>query len=456
MNRNYPNCIEHVRTINDRVLSLNIYPPFVDGNTIYSVRGMVIAQDIVAGSRLVKMISDGKLDFYPEWYDPNDLIKPYKGLQNPTEFEKHGGYFISDISPDILTEKSEIRWTETYPPTMSDNDKYQSSNTTDSGVSSDFDSPDLTDFDGTSPIRVNVDLDTLANTTSETDMIRRYIRKPSYPGGKDSLQSYINQNIVPLFGAPQLELEDSIRIILDISKSGCILSAKLEKEYGSYIDSMIISSLVSMPRWNPGGVVTINKKTSERHFEPRQMTTYIDLIFHNIESEKKIEEATPVPLVFPLETNGHKLPMISDMCNDWRVEDVIISPSTERISAPTINECNILITIHLSDKFIIDIYNDSDYSHTKNLLIGCYDGNRIYTLATINIDKETLLQYIEQAKRSDDGHTAMISISSPYKFGKEIKRMDGVLVADNPISFIDLNSKLNTGEINFIQQQSSK
>jgi hypothetical protein len=91
----------------------------------------------------------------------------------------------------------------------------------------------------------------------------------TFPGGKDSMQSYFNRTVVDIVKYMQNAPEKiQFRSWVDISADGKIVKVSLIK--GStfpYIDSLFVDAVRKMPTWKPA-TNEIGNKTKDKQFLP--------------------------------------------------------------------------------------------------------------------------------------------------------------------------------------------
>lgn len=90
-------------------------------------------------------------------------------------------------------------------------------------------------------------------TTDEVFDFQVVDKKPKYPGGMTSLQSYINRSLK----YPQVSRENNsqgrviVRFIID--SNGIVISPQVVRSSGDfYLDMEAVRVIESMPKWKPG------------------------------------------------------------------------------------------------------------------------------------------------------------------------------------------------------------
>jgi protein TonB len=86
--------------------------------------------------------------------------------------------------------------------------------------------------------------------------------RPSYPGGQDALENYINNNIEYQSPAIGDNTEGTVNVQFVVDENGNVTSAKtIGNELGSGLDREAVRVISNMPKWNPGKVKGKNVKT---------------------------------------------------------------------------------------------------------------------------------------------------------------------------------------------------
>lgn len=77
-------------------------------------------------------------------------------------------------------------------------------------------------------------------------------QNPEFPGGRDSLNTYVKQNLQYPEEAFQAGEEGQVIIEFTIGKDGCVSNAQVTKSVSASLDKEALRIVRSFPRWTPG------------------------------------------------------------------------------------------------------------------------------------------------------------------------------------------------------------
>ena len=72
---------------------------------------------------------------------------------------------------------------------------------------------------------------------------------PTFPGGRDSLQSYISTHLQ--WPGPMWDGQGTVKVQITVDKTGKIIKAEILKSLGVECDREVNRFVKSMPRWQP-------------------------------------------------------------------------------------------------------------------------------------------------------------------------------------------------------------
>jgi len=86
--------------------------------------------------------------------------------------------------------------------------------------------------------------------------------QPTYPGGQEALESYVNNNITYQQPALDENVEGTVNVQFVVDENGKVTNAKtIGKELGNGLDEEAVRVISNMPKWTPGKVKGKNVKT---------------------------------------------------------------------------------------------------------------------------------------------------------------------------------------------------
>ena len=94
------------------------------------------------------------------------------------------------------------------------------------------------------------ELDTVYLGSSSSQLVDPIEIEPEYPGGKDVLKKYLNENGIRLSTSDNTK--DYAYVLFDIRKDGSIRNIEVIRGLNQQCDSLILSAVENMPNWIPG------------------------------------------------------------------------------------------------------------------------------------------------------------------------------------------------------------
>jgi len=86
--------------------------------------------------------------------------------------------------------------------------------------------------------------------------------QPTYPGGQEALESYVNNNITYQQPALDENVEGTVNVQFVVDENGKVTNAKtIGKELGNGLDEEAVRVISNMPKWTPGKVKGKEVKT---------------------------------------------------------------------------------------------------------------------------------------------------------------------------------------------------